>query len=267
MDADQTSADKEQMFADGDEPRSASDEHGSIRERDNEPVGRIASAAQGGDSNRIADPPVTAAGRQRESWLEREVARLRAQAAAVRARAATARARAARDRQSAWRERQRLEAKLRAAHIDALTGVLRREAGELAIAQEVERARRSDGRLVVGFIDVDRLKEVNDRHGHAAGDQVLRTVGGLLRARLRVFDVVYRYGGDEFVCGLSGVEIVDAAERLGSIAAAIESEGNITVSVGMAALGGAGETPAQLISRADAAMLAARTRARTSSAR
>ena len=87
---------------------------------------------------------------------------LAARAAADRARAAADRERAAKDRAEASRERARLEAELRSAHLDELTGAYRREMGQLALSHEIDRARRSDGRFVVAFVDVDRLKDVND---------------------------------------------------------------------------------------------------------
>ena len=67
--------------------------------------------------------------------------------------------------------------------------------------------------MVVAFVDVDMLKAVNDRDGHAAGDRVLQTVVRAIRARLRSFDPIIRYGGDEFVCGLGGTGLADAERR------------------------------------------------------
>jgi len=70
------------------------------------------------------------------------------------------------------------------------------------VSHEIDRARRSDGRFVVAFADVDRLKIVNDQEGHAAGDRVLQAVVSAIRTRLRSFDPIIRYGGDEFVCAV-----------------------------------------------------------------
>lgn len=196
--------------------------------------------------------------------LEQQLELVRAQAAADRARAAADRERAALDRANAARERARLEAELQSAHLDELTGVYRREMGRLALSHEIDRARRSDGRFVLAFVDVDDLKVVNDRDGHAAGDRVLQTVVREIRSRLRSFDPIIRYGGDEFVCGLSGTDLAEAARRFDTIAAAIQADAQVGISVGMAALI-ADETPDQLTERADAAMLQvkARHRART----
>ncbi len=199
-----------------------------------------------------------------EVSLERQLDLVREQAAADRARAAADRERAALDRANAAHERARLEAALLSAHLDELTGAYRREMGRMALSHEIDRARRSDGRFVLAFVDVDELKAVNDRDGHAAGDRVLQTVVGEIRSRLRSFDPIIRYGGDEFVCGLGGTDLAEAARRFDTIRAAIESDARVGISVGMAALM-ADETADQLIERADAAMLKvkARHRART----
>jgi diguanylate cyclase (GGDEF)-like protein len=188
-----------------------------------------------------------------------QLQRLSAEAAADRARAAADSARAAGERERYARERDRLEAELRAAHLDDLTGAYRREMGELALSNEIARARRSDGRFVIAFVDVDGLKIVNDRDGHAAGDRVLQTVVDAIRLRLRSFDPIVRYGGDEFVCGLSGTDLVQAESRFDAIGIAIESDTHVGISVGLAALA-PGETAGQLTARADAAMLEVKAR-------
>ena len=115
-----------------------------------------------------AESPMT----EPEAALIRELHELRAQSASDRERAAGDRARAAIDRANAARERDRLEAELRSAHLDQLTGAYRREMGELALSHEIDRARRTGGKFVLAFVDIDRLKIVNDRDGHAAGDRV-----------------------------------------------------------------------------------------------
>ena len=189
-----------------------------------------------------------------ETSLMKQLEELGAEAAADRARAAADRERAARERADAARERARLEAELRSAHLDELTGAYRREMGRLALSHEIARARRADGRFVLAFVDVDRLKTVNDREGHAAGDRVLQTVVRAIRTRLRSFDPIVRYGGDEFVCGLTGTDLAEAGRRFDSIGVAIEEDAHVGISVGLAALA-EGDTADQLTERADAAML------------
>ncbi len=189
-----------------------------------------------------------------EAQLHRELEALRAQAAADRVRAAEDRARAASDRAKAARQRVRLEAELQAAHLDELTGAYRREMGRLAITNEIGRVRRAGGPLVVAFVDVDELKTVNDRDGHAAGDRVLQSVVRAMRARLRSFDPIVRYGGDEFVCGLGGTDRAEAERRFDLIGIAIEADAGVGISVGFAELE-PGDTADGLTERADAAML------------
>jgi diguanylate cyclase (GGDEF)-like protein len=191
---------------------------------------------------------------KREQQLLEQLELLRAQAATDRARAAEDRARAAADRATSARERGRLEAELQAAHLDGLTGAYRREVGRLALSNEIARARRSNGQFVVAFVDVDLLKEVNDRDGHTAGDHVLQIVVEAIRSRLRSFDPIIRHGGDEFVCGLSGTNMDEAARRFDAIAKAIRKDAKVGISVGLAELV-SGDTVETLTDRADAAML------------
>jgi diguanylate cyclase (GGDEF)-like protein len=168
--------------------------------------------------------------------------------------AAAERGRAENDRANAARERTRLEAQLHAAYLDQLTGAYGRELGRQTLSNEIDRARRTDGRFVLAFVDVDGLKAVNDRDGHAAGDRVLETVVQAIRTRLRSFDPIIRYGGDEFVIGLSGTDLAQAERRFDLIGVAIEADARVSISVGLAALAD-GDTPDELTERADAAML------------
>ena len=125
----------------------------------------------------------------------------------------------------------------------------------LALGHEVDRARRGDGRLVCAFVDVDDLKHVNDRDGHAAGDRVLQALVSIMRTNLRSFDPIVRYGGDEFVCGLGAAEVSDVERRFELINRSLRSAVGAGISVGIAALAG-GETLDDVLARADAALLA-----------
>jgi diguanylate cyclase (GGDEF)-like protein len=189
--------------------------------------------------------------------LARKFERLRERAAAYRARAAADRERAARDREAAAAERLRLESELQRAHLDDLTGAYRRDMGRVVLAHEVDRARRTDGRFVLAFVDVDGMKVVNDRDGHAAGDRVLQIVVTTIRSRLRSFDPVVRYGGDEFVCGLGGTSLEEARTRFDEIGISVERAAGVGISVGLAELE-EGETREHLIARADALLLEAK---------
>jgi diguanylate cyclase (GGDEF)-like protein len=191
--------------------------------------------------------------------LTKQLEALIAQATADRERAAADRVRAANDRAKAARQRARLEAELEQAHLDELTGAYRRGMGRMALAHETDRARRAGGAFVLAFVDVDRLKEVNDQHGHAAGDQVLQAVVRIIRENLRSFDPVVRYGGDEFICGLSGASLTEARRRFGVIAAGVAAETEVGISVGLAELK-ATDTVERLTRRADVAMLRVKAR-------
>jgi diguanylate cyclase (GGDEF)-like protein len=178
----------------------------------------------------------------------------RERAAADRARAAADRADAAADRERAARDREQALADLHDAHLDDLTGVQRRGVGSAALQREIDRAQRSDGRLVMAFVDVDGLKSVNDREGHAAGDALLRAVAAAIRSNLRSYDPIVRFGGDEFVCALSESDL-DAArrrfERISQILADNAQSGSI--SFGLAPLR-PDDSLEELIARADAAL-------------
>jgi diguanylate cyclase (GGDEF)-like protein len=154
-------------------------------------------------------------------------------------------------------ERARLEAQLQRAHLDGLTGAYRREVGRLALRNEIERARRGDGRFVIAFVDVDGLKGVNDREGHAAGDKVLRTLAATMRANLRTYDPIVRYGGDEFVCGVASIDTSEVQHRLGVIDQSLRHATGVGITAGLATMVGS-ETLEELTERADAALLEAK---------
>jgi diguanylate cyclase (GGDEF)-like protein len=203
--------------------------------------------ARGNDVPVVAEPP---ASEGLHEALMKHLEWIRAQAAVDRVRDARAAEIALAE---AARERARLEAELRSAHLDDLTGTYRRDMGRLAIAHEINRARRSDGQFVLAFVDVDDLKGVNERDGHAAGDRVLQIVARTIRNGLHAFDPIIRYGGDEFVCGVGGTNLAEARQRFDAIGSAIRTAARVGISVGLAELR-VGETPDHLTERADAAM-------------
>jgi len=189
----------------------------------------------------------------------------RARAAADRAKAADDRARAAADRQEAARER--AEARrdrtksadnLKLAATDELTGAWTRKLGLEEVSRELERAHRTGAGLVLAFVDVDGLKAVNDSQGHPAGDALLRLLGETLRANVRPYDVIVRYGGDELLCALSNVGVAEARARFEQMAAALAAaEPGHSITFGLAEAG-PGEDLQELIARADADFLQAR---------
>ncbi|PXW95204.1 PAS domain S-box-containing protein/diguanylate cyclase (GGDEF)-like protein [Sphaerotilus hippei] len=89
---------------------------------------------------------------------------------------------------------------------DALTGLVNRSLLDKLIPQALDRARRQGTHVAVCYLDLDRFKPVNDRHGHAVGDEVLKDVGRRLLQSVGEADVVARIGGDEFVLLLTGLD-------------------------------------------------------------
>jgi diguanylate cyclase (GGDEF)-like protein len=150
----------------------------------------------------------------------------------------------------------------RIAHQDALTGLWNRRYADVRLAEEIGRARGVPGyRFSVVVADVNDLKGVNDRQGHAAGDQALRWVAGVLSHGLRSDDVCCRIGGDEFLlilpaCG--GEECRRFVKRVRSEwrHAARARDHAVAVSLGMASYPTNGETVDGLCAVADASMYA-----------
>jgi len=129
----------------------------------------------------------------------------------------------------------------RSARTDELTGLPNRRVIFEVLAREIERARRRDANLCVVFVDIDLFKHVSDRLGHQVGDAVLREAAALLKGCLRVYDVVARYGGDEFVMVLPDTGAWEGhavAERVRETLAARAFTGSvrITISLGVAGL-------------------------------
>jgi diguanylate cyclase (GGDEF)-like protein len=164
------------------------------------------------------------------------------------------------------------EALMAAARIDPLMGILNRAALADVHADLHERARQSGRGYCLCVIDVDRFKTYNDRYGHAAGDEVLRSVALALQATLRQGDLLARYGGEEIVVLLEDVRDADApgiAARLCACVAALNlphetSEfGLITVSGGAAVFDPAsGESGQGVFDRADRALYEAKSAGR-----
>lgn len=180
----------------------------------------------------------------------------REQAAADRTRAADDRVRAAVDRDHAAEERRQARIAVQRAQLDSLTGVYMRDLGRVTLQHEIDRCRRSGEPFVLGFIDVDGLKALNDTKGHAAGDALLQAVVAALKSKLRSYDPIVRVGGDEFLCGFVSAEIEAAERRALEIRNAVrEGTPPGTVSIGLAVLQDR-DTLESLTARADADMYA-----------
>lgn len=175
-------------------------------------------AMRDADAADLKDQPTN--GRALGLDLLMNAARDRERLAANRARAAAQREAAARDREHAAEDRRRAAHDREAAAeevanqgIDYLTGTLRRQVGLAAMQRELERTARAKEALVVAFIDVVGLKTVNDESGHRAGDALLEAVARCIREGLRSYDLIARYGGDEFVCTITGHELDGVRRR------------------------------------------------------
>ncbi|GDX80882.1 hypothetical protein LBMAG42_26930 [Deltaproteobacteria bacterium] len=152
----------------------------------------------------------------------------------------------------------------RAALTDALTGIANRRGGEVACTREVARTRRAARPLSFLLLDIDNFKRVNDAHGHAAGDEVIRGVATIMSQALRASDVAARWGGEELLAILPDADIVQArvvAERVRTAVAAAPLKPPVTVSIGTAQLGPTERADAA-IGRADSKLYEAKERGR-----
>jgi diguanylate cyclase (GGDEF)-like protein len=142
---------------------------------------------------------------------------------------------------SPYQERQAEEAQ-RAAATDLLTGLATFRVLRDRMTHEVERSKRSGDRFTVLFLDLDRLKEINDRYGHESGNEVLKAVAQEIRSVVRASDLAARYGGDEFVVILTRTDMGGAERVAEALRTGVENvgqrlgypSGTVTVSVGIA---------------------------------
>jgi diguanylate cyclase (GGDEF)-like protein len=148
------------------------------------------------------------------------------------------------------------------ANVDGMTGLLNHRSYKERGSEALARAVRGDRSLVIMLTDIDFFKKVNDTHGHAKGDDVLKAVARVLRDNVRKTDVAARYGGEEFAIVLEDSPLDSAhtlAERIRTDVAALrfdgsEGEFNVTLSIGIAAFPGDGEELATLAEAADRAL-------------
>lgn len=164
---------------------------------------------------------------------------------------------AADDRQASCMERGASVGERTASSIDQLTGAHRRDAGMVELERETARANRTEQPFVLAFIDVDGLKATNDTLGHAAGDQLLRRIVDTMRQHLRSYDLIVRFGGDEFVCALRALDIDKATERFVLINADLAAHAHTSISVGLAEYH-IHDSLDTLLARADQALLTQR---------
>jgi diguanylate cyclase (GGDEF)-like protein len=164
-------------------------------------------------------------------------------------------------------QRSLLHAQLQAAaRTDAKTGLLNASAWQREADTEIARARRTREPLALLIVDIDHFKRVNDTYGHLVGDHVLCEVAAMLRGQLREYDVVGRFGGEEFVILLPGTDVTEArrvAERLRCRISrmAVPADDvmvSVTVSVGVAIRSLHGEDLLDLLAAADVALYQAK---------
>jgi diguanylate cyclase (GGDEF)-like protein len=157
-----------------------------------------------------------------------------------------------------------LQLKDRVEH-DPLTGLYNRLALSRLLPQLVQKAQERQAPLVVAMFDLDDFKQVNDRFGHAVGDDVLRRLATMTRRCLRAGDIVVRFGGEEFLVVLPGTSAVQSLIPLDRLRRQVEEEPflpegtRLTVSIGVAECPKGGTISAdELVSRADRALYRAK---------
>jgi diguanylate cyclase (GGDEF)-like protein len=154
---------------------------------------------------------------------------------------------------------------------DALTGLWNFRYLSMSLAREIERSTRFQRPLAVLMLDLDHFKQVNDQHGHARGDAVLRELAHRVQEQIREVDTFARYGGEEFVVVLPETTVEGATQLAERICVAIRREPfhtegeeslDVTVSVGGAAFPAHGSSAATLMRAADRALYVAKNEGR-----
>ncbi len=160
----------------------------------------------------------------------------------------------------------RAEDASRDASTDALTGLASYRSLKQRLVHATERSKRSGDSFAVLLLDLDRLKELNDRYGHEKGNTVIRMVADELRKSIRATDLAARYGGDEFVVLLTRTDRAGALRVADAVRERVESagrrmgylDGQISVSIGVAEYDPNAPTEGQLLEQADRALYLAK---------
>lgn len=148
-------------------------------------------------------------------------------------------------------------------HLDDLTGLYNHRYLEIALDRETKRSARYGSSLCLLFIDLDHFKPVNDTYGHLAGSQVLREVAAIIRATVRDVDLVFRFGGDEFVvllieadaeAGLRTATRIQERIQASKFVVAKDAIARVTSSIGVAAFPEHADEKERLIALADECM-------------
>jgi diguanylate cyclase (GGDEF)-like protein len=145
---------------------------------------------------------------------------------------------------------------------DPLTNLYNRRYLDETLPREVARVRRLNHQIAVLMIDIDHFKRINDTYGHGAGDETLRSVAALIRARLRSSDIACRYGGEEILCVLIDTNLENAFSRAEGLRLAVAStpiiqahpDVRVTISIGVAIWPESGRDIAAVMQAADMAL-------------
>jgi two-component system cell cycle response regulator len=166
------------------------------------------------------------------------------------------------------RLRDNVQLSLEMAITDALTSLYNRRYMESHLGSLIEQAHARGKPLVLLIVDIDLFKSINDTHGHAAGDDVLREFAIRLRKSIRGIDLACRYGGEEFVVVMPETDMTVAAVVAERIRRRIAAEPfavdkgakaiSVTISIGLSALAAAGDDGASILKRADQALYRAK---------
>ncbi len=148
-------------------------------------------------------------------------------------------------------------------HLDDLTGLYNHRYLDVALDREVKRSQRYGSNFSLLFIDLDNFKPVNDTYGHLAGSQVLREVAAIIKATVRDVDLVFRFGGDEFVVilieadantGLKTAKRIQERIQTAKFVVAKDAIAQVTSSIGVAAFPEHADQKEKLIAVADECM-------------
>jgi diguanylate cyclase (GGDEF)-like protein len=166
------------------------------------------------------------------------------------------------ERELATARTQMAELEVRA-EIDPLTDILNRRGFDRALKRSLDHAKRYESKAALVYLDLDGFKAVNDRHGHAAGDAVLKAVAMVLMRHVRASDVVARLGGDEFAVLLWELTEADVERKARSLEAAVARTTATHAGAALSVAASAGvalllplDKPADVLERADRAMYA-----------
>lgn len=152
-----------------------------------------------------------------------------------------------------------LRALSRVANVDSLTGAYNRRSFIRIVTREIERCRRLENTLAAVMVDIDSFKQINDTYGHAAGDQVLQHLAGLMLKNVRSIDYVCRYGGDEFIILIPDATRAAAETVKGRIEAGLsgtDATRSVDYTVSMGIYAGRPESLSQILDTADIGLYA-----------